>query len=257
MGRERVTQIRLAVQKGERPTNWTDQRGFNKGRDPAAHRKVDAFLEFAYQHIAEPMADARVALAADTTEHGEYLLPSNDEDVAMDENFFVTPDVDTKPVKYIPPCSTLDFYDTYCQFEHSSELVSLSTFRRVLHTWRKALKFRRVRQHSKCSVCAKLQKMRKEAATAAEREFYQEDLTQHLRQMFMDRAMDARFGKLSEESALGTLTDGTVLSIAMDGMDQAKFRCPPNICNANDLESLWRPVLHVTGVLTEGIGEFY
>ena len=70
VGRERVTQIRLAVQKGERPTNWTDQRGFNKGRDPAAHRKVDAFLEFAYQHIAEPMADARVALAADTTEHG-------------------------------------------------------------------------------------------------------------------------------------------------------------------------------------------
>ena len=43
----------------------------------------------------------------------------------------------------------------------------------------------------------------------------------------------------------------------MDGMDQAKFRCPRNICNAKELESLWRPVLHVTGVLTEGIGDFY
>ena len=102
MGRERVTQIRLAVQKGERPTNWTDQRGFNKGRDPAAHRKVDAFLEFAYQHIAEPMADARVALAADTTEHGECLLPSHDEDVAMDENFRISmkPNADMKFRRY-------------------------------------------------------------------------------------------------------------------------------------------------------------
>ena len=69
--------------------------------------------------------------------------------------------------------------------------------------------------------------------------------------------MGARLGKLSEESALGMLTDGTVLSIAMDRMDQAKFRCKHNICNAKELESLWRPVLHVTGLLTEGIGEFY
>ena len=73
----------------------------------------------------------------------------------------------------------------------------------------------------------------------------------------MDRALDAKLGKLSEESAAGSLIEGSVLSIAMDGMDQAKFKVPRNTCNTKDLESLWRPVLHMTGLIVEGIGEFY
>ena len=73
----------------------------------------------------------------------------------------------------------------------------------------------------------------------------------------MDRAMDARYAKLSRESALGNLVEGAVLSIAMDGMDQAKLKCPRNIVNTKELESLWRPVLHVTGVILEGVGEHF
>ena len=46
-------------------------------------------------------------------------------------------------------------------------------------------------------------------------------------------------------------------SIALDGMDQAKFKVPRNTCNSKDLEPLWRPVLHMTGLIVEGIGEFY
>eukprot|EP00974_Lingulodinium_polyedra_P007207 683755-Lingulodinium_polyedra.AAC.1 len=60
----------------------------------------------------------------------------------------------------------------------------------------------------------------------------------------MDRAMDARYAKLSQEKTQGHLVEGAVLSIAMDGMDQTKFKCPRNVANAKELESLWRPVLH-------------
>eukprot|EP00974_Lingulodinium_polyedra_P030876 2971499-Lingulodinium_polyedra.AAC.1 len=43
----------------------------------------------------------------------------------------------------------------------------------------------------------------------------------------------------------------------MDGMDQAKFKCPRNVVDAKELESLWRPVLRVTGVLVESIGGYF
>ncbi len=103
----------------------------------------------------------------------------------------------------------------------------------------------------------KLQIARKRATTRAEREHHQQALDVHLRGMFLDRAYDAMFAKLSEESANGYLVEGSVLSIALDGMDQAKFAVPRNTCNSKDLEPLWRPVLHMTGLIVEGIGEFY
>lgn len=257
IGKSRVKQVREAVQAGVRPTPPEDQRKYNQGRDANAFRKVDAFLEFAYQNIAEPLADAQATTTVDLTNEGNVILPSDDEDSGMDEHFIVEPELAAKELKYLLPCTVLDFYDTYCTFERSGDPASASTFRRALKRWRCCLKFRRTTQHAKCSTCAKLQKMRKDAKTTSERHGYQRDLEIHLRSVFMDRAMDARYAKLSQESALGNLVDGTVLSIAMDGMDQAKFKCPRNVVNAKELESLWRPVLHVTGALVEGVGEFY
>ena len=255
VGKYRVKRIREAGKKSDRPVPFADQRVYNQGRDPAALRRADAFLEFAYQNMAEPLADAHVVVD-DMMPDGELVLPSSGGS-DMEENFVVVPEIANKGTRYLPPGSIADLYDTSSQFERSSPPVSESTFRRALKKWRPTLKFRRTCQHARCSECAKLQKLRREAKTAAERDQYQKDFETHLRGMFMDRAMDARYAKLSEESACGTLVDGTILSIAMDGMDQAKFRCPRNTCNSKDLESLWRPVLHVTGLIAEGIGEYY
>ncbi len=246
VGPRRVRNVVADVDAG-RTVPRQDQRHYAAGRDPSGFSKVDAFLEFAYQHLAEPLAD-NVA--------GVELPDSEDSSLDMeDKGMQVLPGVQ-KEARYLGACSTKDFYDTYCHFAHG-EAASESTFRRALKCWRNALKFRRVSQHAKCSTCARLHKLRKDATTAAERDAVRADLDKHLRAMFMDRAMDARYGKLSEESARGTVTTGTILSLAMDGMDQAKFKVPRNVCNAKELENLWRPVLHATGVLAEGVGEFY
>jgi len=50
---------------------------------------------------------------------------------------------------------------------------------------------------------------------------------------------------------------GQRLRIVMDGIDQAKFRLPRNTAGAADLEPLWRPALHVTGVIIHGHIEVY
>eukprot|EP00974_Lingulodinium_polyedra_P054085 5200719-Lingulodinium_polyedra.AAC.1 len=61
--------------------------------------------------------------------------------------------------------------------------------------------------------------------------------------------MDARYAKLSQDNTQGHLVEGAALSIAVDGMGQTEFKCPRNVANAKEVESLWRPVLHVTGAL--------
>ena len=40
-------------------------------------------------------------------------------------------------------------------------------------------------------------------------------------------------------------------------MDQSKFKLPRNLASAKMFADLHRPVLHTTGVLAHGVGEFY
>jgi Flp pilus assembly protein TadB len=43
----------------------------------------------------------------------------------------------------------------------------------------------------------------------------------------------------------------------MDGMDQAKFRCPRNLASSAELAAAWRPQLHVVGAIVHGHLEAY
>eukprot|EP00974_Lingulodinium_polyedra_P067528 6538827-Lingulodinium_polyedra.AAC.1 len=58
-------------------------------------RNVDAFREFAYQNLAEPLADAQVMLG-DVTTQRDAILPNDDEDGAMDGHFIVEPELSAK-----------------------------------------------------------------------------------------------------------------------------------------------------------------
>ena len=218
VGSGRVRQVLHALESGStRP--YTDQRKHNSGREPEVQRNVDAFLEFAYQHMAEPLADATIEIA----DQKDDKLPDDVEDTSegMMQDLVVAC-VKDKPTKYLAPGSVTDLYDSYCQFERGGAAASEATFRRTLKEWSGCLKFRRLSQHAKCTICGKLQKLRKDATNEQERQHYQKELEVHLQGMFRDRAVDARIGKLSEESAHGSLVQSQgVLSIAMDGMDQA------------------------------------
>ena len=48
-----------------------------------------------------------------------------------------------------------------------------------------------------------------------------------------------------------------ILKIDIDGMDQAKWKCPRNLESSKKLEKLWRPQLHLVGIIVWGVMEKY
>ena len=64
----------------------------------------------------------------------------------------------------------------------------------------------------------------------------------HLQIVFADRGIDTRMSQLSVASAQGNITSEGVLYLVIDGMDQAKFRCPRMMdLNCKALADSWRP----------------
>ena len=76
--------------------------------------------------------------------------------------------------------------------------------------------------------------------------------------MFADRDTEMKLDSLSEASCQEKCTfNGRILKIDIDGMDQAKFRVPRNVSNASAMKEMWRPALHVVGVICWGLYEAY
>ena len=48
-----------------------------------------------------------------------------------------------------------------------------------------------------------------------------------------------------------------LLKITIDGMDQAKFRCPRNLASSAEFDSCFRPQLHMVGTICHGHFEAY
>ena len=81
----------------------------------------------------------------------------------------------------------------------------------------------------------------------------------HVKEVMEDRTVSARGNRVAEECAKHPSIDGLgqELKMTIDGMDQAKFKVPRNTASSADLEPLWRPQLHVCGVIVHGHMECY
>eukprot|EP00969_Alexandrium_andersonii_P356114 15445873-Alexandrium_andersonii.AAC.1 len=75
-----------------------------------------------------------------------------------------------KAPRYLPPCSATEFYETYTSCEKNAKPASYATFQRGVRSWSKVLKLRTLSQHARCTVCAKLAKIRKDASTQKEKD---------------------------------------------------------------------------------------
>jgi len=180
VGHQRVRNIASGVAQG-RPAPAPDQRCQNQGRRRQASAHVDSFLEYCYQNLAESLAEG--VNREDMREFQEGIaLP---DDVGSDGSAgeieeispLVTEDHKKNP-KFLPPGSVQELYETHRAFSDDiAQIASYNTFRRGLKQWRQVLKFRAVSQHAKCSICAKLSKLRSDATTDAERKDVQDQLT--------------------------------------------------------------------------------
>ena len=76
----------------------------------------------------------------------------------------------------------------------------------------------------------------------------------HVKEVMEDRTVSVRGNRVAEECAKHPSIDGLgqELKMTIDGMDQAKFKVPRNTASSADLEPLWRPQLHVCGVIVHG-----
>ena len=89
-------------------------------------------------------------------------------------------------------------------------------------------------------------------------ELVQKHLEEHIRSMRADRATDANINMVAQQSARGEVdASSSILSLTIDGMDEAKFRIPRRLDCSKQMNVLWRPECRFIGVLCEGHSEGY
>ena len=165
---------------------------------------------------------------------------------------------DVQEVRWLPPGRLMEYYDMY---RMQDGVASRSTLTDVYRkAWAKFLKFRKHSQHARCASCAKYQAAREQATSKAQHDNVTSGHVEHLKTVFADRAVDARLAALSTQAVSAVpsgqgMDDSTILHILIDGMDQAKFKCPRNICSSKEFEKAWRPPLHIQGCIAQGLWE--
>ena len=120
--------------------------------------------------------------------------------------------------------------------------------------WGPILGFRAVGHHAR----ARLAKIRRDSPGLAERASADREYKAHLAGVFAMRRVDMRFSQMSARSCEpGCTMPNRCLHIRIDGLDQAKGRCPRNLENSKQWSTLWRPQLQIVGVTVEGLFEHY
>lgn len=223
-----------------------------------ASMSADAWFLDVYRRLAEPQAIADDALVDDRGV--EVLSDASHPLWATGVNLPGAADQRTVPTQYLNPGC---FEDLWLQYETSTvpeQRVSKSTLYKVWkQNWERVLRFRNVGQGKRCKVCARLDEERVQATTDEERMQIGRRKQEHIDEILADRAVTGRSISISEHDARKPNEDGhdQLMTITIDGMDQAKFKVPRNLASSADFESLWRPPLHVTGAIAHGHLESY
>ena len=120
------------------------------------------------------------------------------------------------------------FVGFYMSEHPTGKHASKSTFSRCFRdNWRTILQFR---NHDKvrCTLCAKYSQQRQLAQTAEARSVTESQHSDHIRQVFADRSVYSRLQRMSASSCQASpshtevqSSDSTVLTLCIDGMDQA------------------------------------
>ena len=218
---------------------------------------ADAWLHYAYWHVAEPLADSKQVQIENAYEddHVSETIQLSTEAVGI-----AGADLASYPARHLPPGKIEELFELYrsCSGEH---YASKTCFEKVYRErWRSVLTFRAEGQHARCTTCAKLSRLRLLAQTSAAKQEVRQQKEQHVERVRLDRAYYARMQRLSIESTRArpgppesAASDDSVLTLTVDGMNQAKFRLPRNLGAVKLFEKAWRPQEHCVGVLAAGV----
>ena len=223
-----------------------------------AWTKADAILQWLHDQVAEDLAES-VRVAGEGDEVPASTRPSR---LPQEPGIAFKDELCDCGVRWLPPGTTLaEMLDLGVTFlpEHQ---VTYSTFVKCYHmSWEKKLKIRSVGQHSKCTACEKFKQYRRQVSSKSDCDRISKEYSDHLTDVMKDRQVDSRLVTRARISA-GTLSGSveasdSLLSIVIDAMDGAKFRCPRNISAAKEFQNLWRPETSCIGAIIEGLHETY
>ena len=169
------------------------------------------------------------------------------------------------PLRFLPPGKRVHLYWEYVGWAESSIMPAASwhTFLRAFGQCRQVLRIRNCGNHAVCSKCATFKKQLSKARFPKDRKSILEEYTAHIVNQWLDRQVYGNATSVSLECRRmlqsGQLMVDLAMSIsqicmAVDGMDQAKFRVPRVFVKTKCLDSLIRPALHVQGAWAHGFG---
>lgn len=248
--------------KGGATTAPPDGRSLREVRDKPQVSSVNSWLEWAYENLAEPLAETKL--------EGE-----SEQDAPVSDEFYEwvmgvghtagAPDFqEGRPQHWLPHCKPADLYQQYVdQFTGSPDLpepTSQSVFYAVFKEWRGTLRVRRTNQRAKCDDCVKYKLHRSKAATETARDEVQSAYREHLRGVWADRAVASHYANqsvwsVSPETSLPF--ENRMLFIALDGVDERKYKLPRHTTLTKQWEQMWRPTLHNVLVVTYGLSESF
>ena len=218
---------------------------------------ADAWLLHCYQHLAEPLANIEVPepdseYVEVTATHPLWSLP---------QLLRTSGNHQFAAKRFLNPGDFEQLWQQYC-FDPAVQPhnVSKSTFKKAwAKRWKQFLCFRHDFQQKRCKECARLDEERIQATTWEEKCRVAREKQAHIDCVMADRQVGVRGNHISEIDASRANGDGMgqMVKIAIDGMDQAKFKVPRNLKSSAEFSSLWRPALHVVGCLAFGHVEAY
>ena len=235
--------------------------------------KAHMFFAFAYEHLAEFLAEADDFLdseAATTIFHsGSPMAAQGPRDVLPVAAICnLSSDPKDLPPKYMGPGTTAELYDQYLEFwtdlGNEQKPASSQVFYRAFMEWRKVLLRRSEGTHKTCSDCQRYAEWRKRVSSEAEKQEVRRALHQHLKIMRMDRR-SYKLASVKSEMCLKAGSQGTVdpiesiCTMCLDGMGQVQTLCPRHKtwCRSKESEKSWRPNLHLSGGIVHGCTEHF
>ena len=164
------------------------------------------------------------------------------------------------PKRYLNEADLTGLWNLYASDDKVQEKVSRDTFTKAYKRhWKTLLNFKAKGHGNRCQTCADMDEERKNLTTKTERQQLDLRKQMHLDRCDADRSINVRGNTLSSNPMTFDLahSSSSVMKIMLDGMDQAKFRCPRNLAASSVFNQASRPALHLTGVIAFGLLESF
>ena len=233
---------------------------------------VDAFFCFIYDNLAEPLASVAgghdIADIADETDIADESQVVSAPDWLVCKDFLNTASLAITALKsgekpaiqklWLPTMTPSEIFDLYKDMHcDHQELASWSTFVRVWTRWQAILGIRPPQVHSRCDDCAKYSKFRRLQTSTADSQAVTLAYNKHIREVFADRGILTSLETMAEQAARNDDLQLPHLVLTIDAMDKSKWQVPRQLDNTKKLSALWRPCMHLVGVIVAGVLEYF